>query len=34
MVSVGTGQMTAQEAAENYDFDVERQAQQLGIPGW
>lgn len=34
MVSVGTGQMTAQEAAENYDFDVERQAQQLGLPGW
>jgi len=34
LVSVGTGQMTAEEAAENYDFDVERQAQQLGLPGW
>lgn len=34
LVSVGTGQMTALEAAESYDFDVERQAQQLGIPGW
>lgn len=34
LVSVGTGQMTAAEAAENYDFDVERQAQQLGLPGW
>lgn len=34
LISVGTGQMTALEAAENYDFDVERQAQQLGLPGW
>lgn len=34
LISVGTGQMTAAEAAEAYDFDVERQAQQLGIPGW
>jgi raffinose/stachyose/melibiose transport system substrate-binding protein len=34
LVSVGTGQMTAVEAAEAYDFDVERQAQQLGLPGW
>jgi raffinose/stachyose/melibiose transport system substrate-binding protein len=34
MISVGTGQMTALEAAEAYDFDVERQAQQLGLPGW
>lgn len=34
LVSVGTGQLTAAEAAENYDFDVERQAQQLGLPGW
>jgi len=33
-VAVATGQMSAEEAAENYDFDVERQAQQLGIPGW
>jgi raffinose/stachyose/melibiose transport system substrate-binding protein len=33
-VAVATGQMTAEEAAENYDLDVERQAQQLGLPGW
>lgn len=34
LVAVGTGQMTAKEAAANYDLDVQRQAQQLGIPGW
>ena len=34
LISVGTGQMSATEAAEAYDFDVERQAQQLGLPGW
>ena len=34
LIAVGTGQMSAEEAAENYDFDVERQAQQLGLPGW
>lgn len=33
-VAVGTGQMDAATAASNYDLDVERQAQQLGIPGW
>ncbi len=33
-VAVATGQMTADEAAANYDLDVERQAQQLGLPGW
>ncbi len=33
-VAVGTGQMTAEQAAANYDLDVERQAQQLGLPGW
>jgi raffinose/stachyose/melibiose transport system substrate-binding protein len=33
-VAVGTGQMSAEEAAVNYDLDVERQAQQLGLPGW
>ena len=32
--AVGTGQMTAEEAAEAYDLDVEQQAQQLGLPGW
>jgi len=33
-VAVGTGQMTAEEAAAAYDIDVEKQAQQLGLPGW
>lgn len=33
-VAVGTGQMTPAEAAANYDEDVKKQAQQLGIPGW
>lgn len=33
-VAVGTGQMDAEQAAEDYDRDVERQAQQLGLPGW
>lgn len=33
-VAVGTGQMTAEEAAAAYDVDVEKQAQQLGLPGW
>ncbi len=33
-VAVGTGQMTADEGAVNYDKDVEKQAQQLGLPGW
>jgi len=33
-VAVATGQMTAAEAAAAYDLDVEKQAQQLGIPGW
>ncbi len=33
-VAVGTGQMSAEEAAASYDLDVERQAQQLGLPGW
>ncbi len=34
LVAVGTGQMTAEEAAVSYDEDVESQAQQLGLPGW
>ena len=25
---------TPQEAAQTYDEDVEKQAQQLGLPGW
>lgn len=33
-VAVGSGQMTAEEGAANYDKDVEKQAQQLGLPGW
>ena len=33
-IAVGTGQTTPQQAAENYDKDVEKQAQQLGLPGW
>ncbi len=33
-VAVGSGQMTPQEAAANYDKDVEKQAKQLGLPGW
>jgi raffinose/stachyose/melibiose transport system substrate-binding protein len=33
-VAVGSGQMKAQEAAANYDEDVKKQAQQLGLPGW
>lgn len=33
-VAVGSGQMTAEEAAAAYDVDVEKQAQQLGLPGW
>ena len=33
-VAVGTGQMTAAEAAAAYDKDVEKQAQQLGLEGW
>ena len=33
-VAVGSGQMTPQEAAANYDEDVKKQAQQLGLPGW
>jgi raffinose/stachyose/melibiose transport system substrate-binding protein len=33
-VAVGTGQMTPEEAAAAYDLDVEKQAQQLGLPGW
>lgn len=33
-VATGSGQYTAQEAAELYDQDVEKQAQQLGLPGW
>jgi len=33
-VAVGTGQYSAQRAAEIYDEDVRKQAQQLGLAGW
>ena len=33
-VAVGTGQYSAEEAAALYDQDVEKAAQQLGLPGW
>jgi raffinose/stachyose/melibiose transport system substrate-binding protein len=33
-VQVGTGQVDAKKAAELYDQDVKKQAQQLGLPGW
>jgi raffinose/stachyose/melibiose transport system substrate-binding protein len=33
-VAVGSGQNSAQEGAELYDQDVEKAAQQLGLPGW
>ncbi len=33
-VAVGTGQMSPEEAAANYDKDVANQAKQLGLAGW
>jgi raffinose/stachyose/melibiose transport system substrate-binding protein len=33
-VAVGTGQIDAAKGAANYDEDVKKQAQQLGIAGW
>jgi raffinose/stachyose/melibiose transport system substrate-binding protein len=33
-VEVGSGLREAQDGAELYDQDVEKQAQQLGLPGW
>jgi raffinose/stachyose/melibiose transport system substrate-binding protein len=33
-VAVGSGQMTAQQGAANYDQDVIKQVQQLNLPGW
>jgi len=33
-VAVGSGQMTPEKAAANYDQDVAKQAKQLGLPGW
>ena len=33
-VAVGSGQVSAAEAAKQADQDVEKQAKQLGLPGW
>lgn len=33
-IQVGTGQVDAKKAAELYDQDVRKQAQQLGLPEW
>ena len=33
-VSVGSGISTAKKGAADYDKDVEKQAQQLNLPGW
>jgi raffinose/stachyose/melibiose transport system substrate-binding protein len=33
-VAVGSGQMTAAQGAAAYDKDVEKEAKQLGLPGW
>jgi raffinose/stachyose/melibiose transport system substrate-binding protein len=33
-IAAGTGQMTPAAAAAAYDQDVEKQAKQLGLPGW
>ena len=33
-VAVGTGQYSAEEAAQLYDQDVEKAAKRLGLPGW
>jgi raffinose/stachyose/melibiose transport system substrate-binding protein len=33
-VAVGSGINSAEEGADLYDQDVQKQAQQLGLPGW
>ncbi len=33
-VEVGSGLRSAEDGAALYDQDVEKQAQQLGLPGW
>jgi raffinose/stachyose/melibiose transport system substrate-binding protein len=33
-VAVGSGLTTAEDGAAQYDADVTKQAQQLGLPGW
>ncbi|MGO1285328.1 MAG: ABC transporter substrate-binding protein [Brachybacterium sp.] len=34
LIELGTGSIDAKTAAERYDQDVEKQAQQLGLEGW
>lgn len=34
LIELGTGSIDAKTAAQNYDQDVEKQAQQLGLEGW
>lgn len=34
LVSVGTGMMSAEEGAEEYDKDLQKQAEQLNLPNW
>lgn len=34
LIELGTGSIDAKTAAERYDQDVEKQAQQLGLDGW
>ena len=33
-VEVGSGLRSAEDGAALYDQDVEKQAKQLGLPGW
>ncbi len=33
-VAVGSGQTSAKDGATQYDADVQKQAKQLGLPGW
>jgi raffinose/stachyose/melibiose transport system substrate-binding protein len=33
-VEIGTGQKTALEGANSYQKDLQKQSQQLGLPGW
>ena len=33
-VAIATGQMSAEQGAKNYELDLQRQAQQLNLPGW
>ena len=33
-VAVGSGLESAADGAKDYDKDVQKQAKQLGLPGW